>query len=166
MIEIARNLPKVAYIRRQVQNGKTYYSLVENKKNRNGEWRYKTIASYGTKLPTYWKPFIKQGDAINLLQCIPHDSVDLILTDPPYFMGSYKKVGEWDDFDTMEAFQKFTETWLSECSRVLRKGGVFFSFFCKFKISIITPVFSMYFILLFGFSQRFLSSGKAITNLV
>jgi site-specific DNA-methyltransferase (adenine-specific) len=60
------------------------------------------------------KPDIIQGDCLEVLKLIPDNSVDSIVTDPPYglsFMGK-----KWDyDVPTSEVFK--------ECLRVLKPGG-------------------------------------------
>lgn len=67
-----------------------------------------------------------QGDCLELIKSIPAESVDFILTDPPYniardnnfqTMGrSGIDFGEWD-----KGFDQFT--WLNEIPRILKKGG-------------------------------------------
>ena len=69
---------------------------------------------------------IKQGDCLELLQSIPDESIDLILTDPPYNIARKNNFqtmgragidfGEWDKgFDQM--------TWLEEIPRILSRNG-------------------------------------------
>ena len=57
---------------------------------------------------------------------IEDESVDLIIADPPYF----KVIGEkWDYlWRTEEDYLLWSEKWISESSRVLRKGGSFYLF--------------------------------------
>ena len=57
---------------------------------------------------------------------IPDESVDLIIADPPYF----KVVGkQWDyKWRTVEDYLKWSEKWIHEASRALRKGGTFYLF--------------------------------------
>jgi len=72
---------------------------------------------------------LKLGDCLEVLKTIPDNSIDSVITDPPYhlttntssskgFMGK-----EWDGGDI--AFR--TEVW-SECLRVLKPGGHLLSF--------------------------------------
>lgn len=63
---------------------------------------------------------IIHGDCLDIMPSIPDNSVDLVLTDPPYGI-NYKN---WDNID----FIKFTETWISECFRVLKPSGTLWSF--------------------------------------
>ena len=59
-------------------------------------------------------------------QLLDDECIDLIIADPPYF----KVVGEkWDYvWHTEEDYLTWAETWISECSRVLRKGGSMYLF--------------------------------------
>ena len=78
---------------------------------------------------------IYQGDSIDLLKKIPDDSIDLIFADPPYnlqlnndlYRPNQTKVNgvndEWDKFESMEDYDKFTNLWLSECHRILKNSG-------------------------------------------
>lgn len=78
---------------------------------------------------------IHQGDCIALLKKIPDNSVDLIFADPPYNLQlngeltrpNQTKVDavndEWDKFDSMEIYDKFTTAWLKECHRIIKKTG-------------------------------------------
>ena len=63
---------------------------------------------------------IINDDCFKILPTIEDNSVDLVLTDPPYGI-KYKK---WDEID----FIPFTITWLSECFRVLKPTGTLWSF--------------------------------------
>ena len=66
------------------------------------------------------------GDVIEQLKTLDDESIDAILTDPPYnlsFMGK-----KWDSKGGPKAFQEWCEEWGRECYRVLRKGGHILSF--------------------------------------
>jgi len=74
------------------------------------------------------------GDSLKLLDCIPEESVDLIIADPPYFLSnggitchSGKMVsvnkGEWDKIEGFEQFEDFNEAWISKCQNVLKENG-------------------------------------------
>ena len=54
---------------------------------------------------------------------VPDESVDLVIADPPYF----KVIGEkWDySWRTEEDYLKWSESWIDEAVRTLRKGGRF-----------------------------------------
>ena len=58
------------------------------------------------------------GDAVQLAKKIPNDSVDLIVTSPPYCIGMpYEKKRTLEDFIVMH------EALLPECERILKVGG-------------------------------------------
>ena len=64
---------------------------------------------------------LKCGDVIETLKQLDDNSVDTIITDPPYnlsFMGK-----KWDNKGAPKEFQKWCENWSTECYRVLRDGG-------------------------------------------
>jgi len=75
------------------------------------------------------------GDCLVELKKLPDNSVDLIFADPPYWMrttGKLKRVegsdydgvnDEWDKFNSLSDYEKFTNDWLKECHRVLKKDG-------------------------------------------
>jgi site-specific DNA-methyltransferase (adenine-specific) len=66
------------------------------------------------------------GDCIEQMRTLEADSVDAIVTDPPYgleFMGK-----EWDGFGTPLGFQTWSEQWAREALRVLKPGGHLLAF--------------------------------------
>lgn len=83
---------------------------------------------------------LKHGDVLDKLKEIPDNSVNLILTDPPYNIarkreftrGKTKKVsldfGEWDYFETQDAYLEWCDKWIKECYRVLKDDGHIFIF--------------------------------------
>lgn len=69
---------------------------------------------------------ILAGDCIEQMRTLEADSVDAIVTDPPYgleFMGK-----DWDGFGTPLGFQTWTEQWAREALRVLKPGGHLLAF--------------------------------------
>ena len=82
---------------------------------------------------------IIQGDCLEVMKGFPDESVDCVITDPPYNIGGESskitKVGEeikrnteaLGDWDNIPDYLKWTTKWLKEVYRVC-KGGVF-SFF-------------------------------------
>lgn len=79
---------------------------------------------------------IINGDSIKEMKKLPEESVDLIFADPPYWMRTknepLKRVEgtifdgvyeEWDVFETLHDYNDFTEKWLKESKRVLKKNG-------------------------------------------
>jgi len=73
-----------------------------------------------------------QGDCLEILKELPDNSVDLILTDPPYNIdfkpqrGTHEKIlndsMEWNDFD------KFMQPIMNECFRVLKDNSIAYFF--------------------------------------
>jgi len=78
---------------------------------------------------------IIQGDCIELMQSLPDNCIDLIFADPPYnlqlngelYRPNQTKVDavndDWDKFESMQAYDKFSEKWLKECYRILKDTG-------------------------------------------
>lgn len=63
------------------------------------------------------------GDVRELIKSIPSNSIDLILTDPPYELGSFRKeVGSWEGKGVV-----YSHIW-QEFFRVLKDGGHIVSF--------------------------------------
>jgi site-specific DNA-methyltransferase (adenine-specific) len=60
-------------------------------------------------------------DCLDLLRSLQDDSVDLVLTDPPYFIG-YEGQG-WDNqWRDEAAYLDWCRRWTAECARVLKPG--------------------------------------------
>jgi len=99
-----------------------------------------------------------QGDCLKVLPKIPDESVDLVVTDPPYNISQENKkitrkylsskthrrdsdiildFGEWDRMDEVE-YKTFTEMWFKEIARILKPKSWFFSFFSKERIGYFT----------------------------
>jgi DNA modification methylase len=80
-------------------------------------------------------------DCIEGMKQLPDNSVDLIVTDPPYNIGQKNKRtkvgnvimtnkeawGQWDDIDPLE-FENFFTSYLKECYRILKTGGSMYCF--------------------------------------
>ena len=67
-----------------------------------------------------------QGDCIEVMKTLESNSVDTVITDPPYgleFMGK-----EWDAFTDNEAFQEWTRQWATEALRVVKPGAMMLCF--------------------------------------
>jgi site-specific DNA-methyltransferase (adenine-specific) len=69
---------------------------------------------------------IIHGDALLELQKIKNNSVDLIITDPPYNLG--KDYGNNIDLKEFEEYLEFSEKWIKECIRVLKPHGTIYIF--------------------------------------
>lgn len=75
------------------------------------------------------------GDCIDVMNAMPEASVDLVFADPPYNLQLRKELHRpnlsrvdavtdgWDRFDSFEAYDAFTRSWLTACKRVLKPTG-------------------------------------------
>ncbi|MDX1738317.1 MAG: site-specific DNA-methyltransferase [Alphaproteobacteria bacterium] len=75
------------------------------------------------------------GDCIELLKSLPDESVDMVFADPPYNLQlkgelhrpNNSKVDavddEWDKFSSFASYDQFTNEWMREARRVLKKDG-------------------------------------------
>lgn len=78
---------------------------------------------------------ILQGDCVDMMRSLPAASVDMIFADPPYNLqlggdlhrpdGSQVDAvdDEWDKFDSLATYDRFTHAWLAEAKRILKPGG-------------------------------------------
>ena len=78
---------------------------------------------------------ILQGDCVEMMRSLPAASVDMIFADPPYNLqlggdlhrpdGSQVDAvnDEWDKFDSLATYDRFTHAWLAEAKRILKPGG-------------------------------------------
>ncbi|MFZ5746031.1 MAG: site-specific DNA-methyltransferase [Pseudomonadota bacterium] len=78
---------------------------------------------------------ILMGDCIAHMRALPAKSIDMIFADPPYNLqlggdlsrpdGSHVDAvtDEWDKFDSLSAYDKFTREWLAEARRILKDDG-------------------------------------------
>jgi len=97
-------------------------------------------------------------NAIDALRKQPPESVDCIITDPPYNISTEDKTisrknlnskthrreadikfdfGEWDR-RTENEYYRFTQSWFSECARILKPKGWIYIFFSKERIGYFT----------------------------
>ena len=99
---------------------------------------------------------IVQGDCNEIIKEIPENSVDMIFTDPPYFISNevvitrgrnkmkfkgpdiIQDFGDWDKFDSLGSYFKWTFKWVDLAVRVLRDGGMFCSYFDRDKINFLS----------------------------
>lgn len=100
---------------------------------------------------------IIRGDCLEVMKGIKEESIDMILTDPPYMISREAKIarsrnplkrrskyqgkdislmfGEWDIFETEEQYWEFIYSALEQFKRILKAGGHMLIFFDKFKIT-------------------------------
>ena len=81
------------------------------------------------------KSKIINGDSLKELKKIPDESFDLIFADPPYNLQLRNKLirpdrskvkavnDKWDQFESFKTYDEFTNDWLLECKRLLKKNG-------------------------------------------
>lgn len=68
---------------------------------------------------------IKHMDCLDYLSSLPDNSVDMVLTDPPYFIGFDGGKG-WDkQWKTEEEYLSWCQRWTDECVRVLKPNRMF-----------------------------------------
>lgn len=94
---------------------------------------------------------IYNGDCISVMKQLQDNSVDLILTDPPYNLGLFmhkrgtnlKRMREnhfaysgWDDLD-FDTWKEEMKKFISECHRVLKKKGALIMFMSIIKVETI-----------------------------
>ena len=76
---------------------------------------------------------LRQGDCVELMRALPENSIDAIVTDPPYGLSPDGKARTWDDIEDGKTRGGFMGkgwdaavpgvTWARECLRVLKPGG-------------------------------------------
>lgn len=64
---------------------------------------------------------IHTGDCIEVLASLPRESVDLVVTDPPYNIGI--DYGSGKKADLRDDYPAWCRSWIAECYRVLRPSG-------------------------------------------
>lgn len=71
------------------------------------------------------KHLLLMGDSSEELKKIPPESIDLIITDPPYNIG-LKYDGKFKDNLDDEVYYEWCKGWLRECARILKRDGNLF----------------------------------------
>lgn len=78
---------------------------------------------------------ILMGDSIERMREIPDDSIDAVFADPPYNLQlggdlvrpDHSEVDavddDWDKFDSLAVYDKFTKDWMTEAKRILKPNG-------------------------------------------
>ncbi|RNC29485.1 MAG: DNA adenine methyltransferase YhdJ [Candidatus Dichloromethanomonas elyunquensis] len=80
------------------------------------------------------------GDSLIELPKIQDESIDLIITDPPYNLS--KDYGKTKDNLEFEEYLEFSKEWLTECKRILKKSGTIYVFMGFRYISYIYDILS------------------------
>ena len=84
-----------------------------------------------------WINKILQGDCIDRMREMPDACVDAIFADPPFFLRLGGKTlyrpedqtaaravrDHWDNFESVDEYDRFTRDWLTGCRRVLKPDG-------------------------------------------
>lgn len=70
-------------------------------------------------------PLLLKGDCLDELKRIPDESIDAVVTDPPYGLGFMGK--KWDVHTPLD-YERFCEAWATECMRILKPGGHLLAF--------------------------------------
>lgn len=75
------------------------------------------------------------GDCVQVMHQLPERSVDMVFADPPYNLQIHQELyrpnmtrvdgvdDEWDRFQSLADYDRFTEAWLSAARRVLKDTG-------------------------------------------
>lgn len=75
------------------------------------------------------------GDCIEEMYKLPPESVDMIFADPPYNLQLAQELwrpnltrvdavdDDWDQFESFEAYDRFTVAWLTAARRILKRNG-------------------------------------------
>lgn len=64
------------------------------------------------------------GDCLEVLQCLPDNSIDLIHTSPPYNIS--KSYADGSDFRPLELYKHFLSETIKQCKRILKPNGSMF----------------------------------------
>lgn len=91
-----------------------------------------------------------QVDCLDLLATLPDDSIDLVLTDPPYFIGFDGGQG-WDSqWKTEAEYLDWCQRWTVECARVLKPGRMLIVWgtlktdtFLRYKLDVLNQIPSL-----------------------
>ena len=93
---------------------------------------YMDVDDQHTELPLNT---IVQGNCVDGMNALPAESVDLVFADPPYNLqlgGNLSRpdnsvvngvTEDWDQFDTMDAYDLMTHDWLQAARRILKPNG-------------------------------------------
>lgn len=69
---------------------------------------------------------VVHGDSLEYLKQLPDNSIDSVVTDPPYGISFMSK--GWDTFNGNKQYAEWVERWARECLRVLKPGGHLLAF--------------------------------------
>lgn len=97
------------------------------------------------------KHLLINGDCLNFLKNVKSESVDLVLTDPPYFI-SYDGGKGWDSkWKNEDEYLHWCNEWTKECVRVLKPNRMMIVFgtlktdtFIKYKLNVLNNMSDMH----------------------
>lgn len=69
---------------------------------------------------------VYHGNCLDILKTFEDNSIDSVVTDPPYGISFMAK--GWDTFSGNKEYAKWCEDWAKECLRVLKPGGYLLAF--------------------------------------
>lgn len=100
---------------------KVYENNLSSKESSTKEGEDVTLEKYLNK--------ITQGDCLELMKELPYNSIDLIVTDPPYGINwqSSRRIAT-ERFDYIKGDESVDVRWLFDAYRVLKYGGAVYSF--------------------------------------
>ena len=96
-------------------------------------------------------------DCLEGLKRIPDNSVDAVITDPPYGIAKKKPLegkshgrirtisSDWDIFNSIQEFQEFTKQWIKECHRILKPTGTIAVWGDRRNIFFVQPILESFF---------------------
>ena len=82
---------------------------------------------------------VHNKDCVEFLRLLPTDSIDCIITDPPYYG---VVADDWDNqWKSVEEYIEWCSLWIKESKRVLKKSGSLFVFGWNYQLSKLIQVF-------------------------
>jgi len=90
---------------------------------------------------------LENQDCLDFLDSLNDESVDLVLTDPPYFIGVDGGKG-WDSqWESEDEYLDWCKKWTTECFRVLKPNGCFYVWgttktdtFLRYKLEVLNRI--------------------------
>ena len=115
----------------EITVNKAYQNIKKAERKKENEEKIKKSAN--KKIPSNIK--LLEGDLFYLIDQVKDNSIDLLCTDPPYFV--LNKEVEWDTFKSYDDFLIFTEKWLNiVIPKIKNTGRLYISFPCDFKFDL------------------------------
>ena len=113
----------------EITVNKAYQNIKKAERKKENEEKIKKLAN--KTIPSNIK--LLEGDLFEQVKNIPDNSIDLLCTDPPYFVLDEN----WDTFKSYDDFLIFTEKWLNiVIPKIKNTGRLYISFPCDFKFDL------------------------------